>query len=343
MTQEKYQVLILGHGEMGQAMEYWLRPRHDVVIWQRHPKSGPSLDLSVTAARSDFIFFCLPAAPHFELATRLRPALRDTTICLSIAKGLDDNARTAAQVFYEVFAENTPWGVLHGPMISEEIRAGRPAFADFASLHPEAYARLQNLFAGAPFVIRATRDVFGASWSAVLKNVYAILFGIADGLELGDNMRGWLAVETVREIEAIVTALGGAAATPYSLAGLGDLITTATSAGSHHHELGRKLARRAGGTRRRRHPHPQNALRPPAVQAGALSSTAGDARYCRRPNPGARNRGGAAATKLSRYLKLWTGLRFTWQICGARRTSRSSNSDIYSGTFFCHFCRCVRR
>ena len=243
MAQEKYQVLLLGHGEMGQAMEYWLCPRHDVVIWQRHPKSGPALNLSATAARSDFVFFCLPAAPHFELATQLRPALRATTLCLSIAKGLDDQARTAAQVLHTVFAEDVVWGVLHGPMISEEIRAGRPAFADFASLHPEAYARLQSLFAGAPFAIRATRDVFGASWSAVLKNVYAILFGVADGLKLGDNMRGWLAVETVREIETIVTALGGSATTPYSLAGLGDLITTATSAGSHHHELGRKLAR----------------------------------------------------------------------------------------------------
>ena len=60
MAQEKYQVLILGHGEMGQAMEYWLRPRHDVVIWQRHPKSGPALDLSTTVARSDFVCF-LPA------------------------------------------------------------------------------------------------------------------------------------------------------------------------------------------------------------------------------------------------------------------------------------------
>ncbi len=243
MTQEKYQVLILGHGEMGRAMEYWLRPRHDVVIWQRHPKSGASLDLSATAADSDFVFFCLPAAPHFDLATQLRPTLHATTLCLSIAKGLDDQARTAAQVFHAVFAEDIAWGVLHGPMISEEIRAGRPAFADFASLHPEAHTRLRSLFAGTPFAIRATRDVFGASWSAVLKNVYAILFGVADGLELGDNVRGWLAVETVREIEAIVTALGGSAATPYALAGLGDLITTATSAGSHHHELGRKLAR----------------------------------------------------------------------------------------------------
>jgi len=33
-------------------------------------------------------------------------------------------------------------------------------------------------------------------------------------------------------------ALGGDANTPYTLAGLGDLVTTATSRSSHHHELG---------------------------------------------------------------------------------------------------------
>ena len=35
----------------------------------------------------------------------------------------------------------------------------------------------------------------------------------------------------------------GKKGSPYHLAGLGDLITTATSEDSHHHELGRLLAR----------------------------------------------------------------------------------------------------
>ena len=77
----------------------------------------------------------------------------------------------------------------------------------------------------------------------MLKNVYAIVFGVADEMALGDNLRGYLAVAAVRELGEVVATLGGSAAAPYSLAGLGDLITTPTSAGSHHHELGRKLAR----------------------------------------------------------------------------------------------------
>ena len=37
--------------------------------------------------------------------------------------------------------------------------------------------------------------------------------------------------------------MGGQAGSPHHLAGLGDLITTATSEDSHHHELERMLAR----------------------------------------------------------------------------------------------------
>ena len=77
----------------------------------------------------------------------------------------------------------------------------------------------------------------------ILKNVYAILFGVADELKLGDNMRGHLMVAAIAELSGIVQSFGGQAHTHYSYAGLGDLLTTATSADSHHHELGCKLVR----------------------------------------------------------------------------------------------------
>lgn len=75
----------------------------------------------------------------------------------------------------------------------------------------------------------------------ILKNVYAIMFGVADELKLGDNMRGHLMVAAIAELSGIVQAFGGQAHTPYSYAGLGDLLTTATSEGSHHHALGGRL------------------------------------------------------------------------------------------------------
>jgi glycerol-3-phosphate dehydrogenase (NAD(P)+) len=69
------------------------------------------------------------------------------------------------------------------------------------------------------------------------------MFGVADELKLGKNMRGHLMVAAIAELSGIVQAFGGQAHTPYSYAGLGDLLTTATSEDSHHHTLGRQLVR----------------------------------------------------------------------------------------------------
>ncbi|MEK7207311.1 MAG: hypothetical protein AAB134_05445 [Pseudomonadota bacterium] len=243
MTSPPFRVLILGHGEMGQAMEYLLQPRQRLCVWERHPKSGQPLDLEAVAGNQDFVIFCLPAIPHFDLATRLRPLLSPNCLCLSIAKGLDHEGRTAAAALTQALGPGRSVGVIYGPMISEEIRAGRSAFAQVGATHTTIYDQVLQLFESTALALEYTPDITGIAWSAVLKNVYAIVFGVADEMALGDNLRGYLTAAAVRELGEIVTTLGGSSAAACGLAGLGDLITTATSAGSHHHALGRQLAR----------------------------------------------------------------------------------------------------
>ena len=128
-------------------------------------------------------------------------------------------------------------------MISEEICAGRYAFAELGCSDVVIFHSVRNLYRDTRLCIRHSSDITGISWSVILKNIYAIAFGIADGLQLGDNMRGFLAVTALHELMSIVKQMGGHPAAPLHLAGLGDLITTATSAGSHPHKLGCKLAR----------------------------------------------------------------------------------------------------
>ena len=243
-TSDRLRVLVLGYGEMGHALETLLAARHRVRIWQRHPPPGASpVDLEQVAPDSDFVLFCLPATAHVELATRLAPCLQTTkTTCLTIAKGLTDDGRLPAEVLTEICGQQRTV-VLYGPMIAEEIRAGRPAFAECGTSNPALAEQVAMLFAGSALFVEPSEDIIGLSWSAILKNVYALAFGMADELALGDNVRGLLGVAALHELSQIVQSLGGASATPFHLAGLGDLITTATSAGSHHHELGRRLAR----------------------------------------------------------------------------------------------------
>lgn len=224
-------------------MECLLAGRARLSFWDIRPVEGHTAVEPEAAARAaDFIIYCVPVTPLGDLAARLLPAIPPQCISLSIAKGLDARGRPAAQILADVYGSTRRYGVLYGPMIAEEIRAGRPAFAQAGLSRPDDYVAVAGLFAGSALSLVYSDDITGISWASVLKNVYAMLFGAADELQLGDNVRGFLAVAALREMQAIVAGKGGQATTAQQLAGLGDLITTATSAGSHHRELGRRLA-----------------------------------------------------------------------------------------------------
>lgn len=237
-------VLVLGHGEMGQAMQCLLAARATLGIWNRTPRTDlPPVVLEAAAARADIVICCVPTAAHAPLLARLRTQIPPGSICLSVAKGLDPEGRPVARILADTLGGEISFGVLHGPMIAEEIQAGRHAFAQLGCNSDAAAARVLTLFAGTRLHVSVSTDMPGINWAVILKNVYAIAFGVADELGSGDNVRGWLATTAMLELDALVRRLGGRAGTAYGLAGLGDLVTTATSEHSHHHALGRRLAR----------------------------------------------------------------------------------------------------
>ena len=241
---KKYKVSILGYGEMGHAMQHLLKSEHELSIWDKF--SQPGLEPTVLEniiPDADFILFCLPVNPHKEILLRIAPMLKHNSICISIAKGLDEAGQCAAQIFQQVLSDKNHFVMLYGPMISEEIRMDHHAFAQIGSQNEGVCDMTHELFRQTRLHLQATRNIMGISWSVILKNVYALLFGMADELQLGDNMRGFLTVEAIEELNKIVQSKGGDPGSPYHLAGLGDLITTATSENSHHHSLGRRLAR----------------------------------------------------------------------------------------------------
>lgn len=240
-------ILILGHGAMGNMFESLLQDSAKVTIWDRDPETDEeTAPLESLAPDNDVVILAVPATPHEELAERLAACLRPETLCLSIAKGLDAEGRSPADILARHFgktpAPGPAWAMLYGPMIARDLSRGRPGFALAAAFQRSVAERAATLFADGPLHLRPNDDPRGAAWSAILKNIYVPLVGMADALDLGDNMRGFLIAEALEELAAIVEQLGGRPATAYGLAGLGDLITTATSSKSHHRGIGEAIA-----------------------------------------------------------------------------------------------------
>jgi glycerol-3-phosphate dehydrogenase (NAD(P)+) len=186
-------VLILGHGAMGRAFEALLSPRHDVDIWDRDLQTGVETQPLESAAQGrDMVIFALPTHPHDELARRLASCLTNASVCLSIAKGLDEQARTPAQIFDRHFGSRIGWALLYGPMLARELQDGLSGFAMLASDQPRAIKAFAALFQHTPLRVEPIDDPCGAAWAAILKNVYVPLIGAADALSLGDYLSGLL-------------------------------------------------------------------------------------------------------------------------------------------------------
>lgn len=236
-------ILILGRGEMGRAMLHLLGPYHNISQWYRRAPVGTRLPRLGEAGRGQsLIIFAVPTEALYELASTLRPSLEDGALCLAISKGLDNEGRPAYAALEAALGPTHHAGVIYGPMIAEDLVIDRAGFAEVGLAGRADFEHVNAAFAYSPLYLTHNTDALGLSWCAVLKNIYAIAFGAADGLGLGDNVRGFLAATAIKEMSAIITGHGGRAETPYGFAGLGDLVTTATSIGSHHHALGLDLA-----------------------------------------------------------------------------------------------------
>jgi len=83
--------------------------------------------------------------------------------------------------------------------------------------------------------------VLGVELAGALKNVIALAAGILEGLGLGHNTRAALITRGLAEITRLGVALGAEPATFAGLAGMGDLILTATGPLSRNHQLGVEL------------------------------------------------------------------------------------------------------
>jgi glycerol-3-phosphate dehydrogenase (NAD(P)+) len=108
-----------------------------------------------------------------------------------------------------------------------------------AASRSEAVAeRVQALFQTRWFRVYTNTDVVGVELGGALKNVIAVAAGILEGLGLGFNTRAALITRGLAEITRLGVALGAQAMTFAGLAGMGDLILTATGALSRNRTLG---------------------------------------------------------------------------------------------------------
>lgn len=241
----KNHILIVGAGEMGLALSRVLGKNKDnnVSIWDVDPtKRSIGGSLEQMASDTDFLFLCVPSHAIDTCIDKAKKHIRNTTYVISLTKGIErKNGYLTSELLMKNFNKEKI-AVLSGPMIAEELKRGLKTKSCLASGR-EAFNKISMLFVGTNLSLELLDDIPGASASGVLKNIYALGLGIADGLKMGSNTRGILLLQAIREMQKLIPKFKGKTTTVLTLAGLGDLEATSSSEYSRNHLTGSMIAR----------------------------------------------------------------------------------------------------
>ena len=254
-------IAVLGAGTWGTALARILEEAgNEVTLWSAIPseieelaatrrhKNLPGMvlpegirctaSLEEACAGREAVLFAVPSVYVRETARRAAKAIAPGTLLADAAKGIEPGTLLTMSA---VIGEEIPGAsvvALSGPTHAEEVARDLPTTIVSACGDIRTAEQVQRLFVGTCIRAYTNTDILGVEICGALKNIMALAAGISAGLGYGDNTKAALITRGLEEIKRLGMAMGCAEQTFAGLAGMGDLIVTATSAHSRNNRCG---------------------------------------------------------------------------------------------------------
>lgn len=258
---------VLGAGTWGMALARMLSNMgYDVCVWsalprevdeysktRRHPNlPGMVIPDAITftgeigkvCEEKDILLFAVPSVYVRSTARAAAPFIPDGQVIVDVAKGIEPNTLfTLTQVIEDELSKDGRHGnvelvALSGPTHAEEVAVDLPTTIVASCRNMKTAEYVQKVFMNDVMRVYTNDDVLGIELCGALKNIIALASGAALGLGYGDNTKAALITRGMHEITTLGLKMGCKAETFYGLAGIGDLIVTATSEHSRNNRCG---------------------------------------------------------------------------------------------------------
>jgi len=256
---------VLGAGAMGTAISYLIGLNNkEVLIWARRKEVADAInrkrinleympqlvlsrkvkattDIGNCVESSDKVVLAVPSHGVMDVCSRLKGYQASKRLWLSVIKGMDTNSKqTVSQILKnELKVHENKISVLSGPNFAIEIVENKPTLGVLGCKSSRTASVFTKALTTEHFVLKITDDLKGVEIGGILKNIGAIAIGLIDGLNLGDNTRGFIFSLYLKEALEIGTKIFGAREeTLLGPACLGDMITTAFSLKSRNRIIG---------------------------------------------------------------------------------------------------------
>ena len=197
-----------------------------------------SSDLELAVSQSDLIFVSVPSNAFRSVTHAIRPFLRVDAMVVSTSKGIEPEGFTLMSQVLEEELPNHPIGVLSGPNFAKEMVRQQQTGSVIASSNERVIEAVQQTLSSASFRVYSNHDRYGVELGGALKNIYAIICGMAAALGAGQNTQAMLLTRSLAEMGRFAHLMGANPMTFLGLAGVGDLILTCTSDLSRNYRVG---------------------------------------------------------------------------------------------------------
>lgn len=259
---------VLGAGTWGMALARMLSNQgHAITMWsalekevveysktRRHPnlpgmiipdEISFTFNLAEACEKQEIILFAVPSVFVRSIAKNAAKYISDNQIIVDVAKGIEpETLNTMSQIIQEELrnvGKKPKVVALSGPTHAEEVALDLPTTIVAACEDLKVAECVQDIFMNTCMRVYTNQDVLGVELCGAIKNIIALASGISKGLGYGDNARAALITRGMKELERLGTAMGCYEETFSGLAGIGDLIVTATSDHSRNNTAGKYI------------------------------------------------------------------------------------------------------
>lgn len=206
-----------------------------------HDQVKATHDLKSVVENVDLIFVAVPTGSFRAVVKQMRPHLHPGVILVSATKGIE---AVTFKLMSQILAEEVPdarIAVLSGPNLAKEIANRSPTGTVIASKDAAVRKLVQDTLRSETFRVYANNDMLGVEFGGSLKNIYAIIAGLADAIGMGQNTIAMLITRSLTEMARFGVVLGADPMTFLGLSGVGDLIVTCSSPLSRNFRVGKAL------------------------------------------------------------------------------------------------------
>ena len=263
------QIAVIGNGSWATALvkiltehpevyiHWWMRDSETAsYISERHhnPKYLSSVELhpehfevhtnmqeAIDAA--EIILFAVPSAFLHHSIGNTKLSIDKTYI--TAIKGIEPKTKSVVAGYL-----NEEHGIpmekivlISGPCHAEEVAWEKLSYLTVSSLDENQTSEIAELISCKFIKVSQTKDLIGAEYASVLKNIYAIGAGIAHGLGYGDNFLAVYVSAAIREMRHFLHDIHQENRDVKEAAYLGDLLVTCYSQFSRNRSFGNMLGK----------------------------------------------------------------------------------------------------